>query len=62
MENTRVIKCTQATGGKQVEVALPKALPLPIEQFVSGKILPGCGMDEARALSRMMELAYGWRV
>ncbi len=61
MEGNRVIKCTQVTGGKQVEVALPEALPLPIEQFVSGNPLPGCGMDEARALSRMMELAYGWQ-
>ena len=59
MENNRVIKCTQATGGKQTPVELPEALPLPIEQFVSGNVLPGCGMDEARALTRMMELAYG---
>lgn len=62
MENNRVIKCTEATGRAQVEVALPEALPLPIEQFVTGNVLPGCGMDEARALTRMMELAYGWRV
>ena len=60
MEKDRVIKCSQATAGKQVEVELPEALPLPIEQFVSGNILDGCGMDEARALTRMMELAYGW--
>ena len=60
MEKDRVIKCTQATAGKITEVELPEALPLPIEQFVSGSILDGCGMDEARALTRMMELAYGW--
>ena len=60
MENNRVIKCTQATGGKQVEVELPEALPLPIEQFVTGNVLEGCGMSEARALTRMMEKAYGW--
>ncbi len=59
MEGNRVIKCSQATGGKQVEVELPEAMPLPIEQFVSGNLLPGCGMDEARALTRAMELAYG---
>ncbi len=58
MENNRVVKCTETTGRAQVEVALPDALPLPIEQFVSGNVLPGCGMDEARALTRMMELAY----
>lgn len=58
MEKDRVIKCTQATGGKQVEVELPEALPLPIEQFVTGKILDGCGMDEAKALTHMMVMAY----
>ncbi len=58
MEKDRVIKCTQATGGKQVEVELPEALPLPIEQFVTGKILDGCGMDEAKALTQMMVMAY----
>ena len=60
MENNRVIKCTQDSGRVQVEVELPEALPLPIEQFVNNNILPGCGMDEARALTRMMEKAYGW--
>ena len=58
MEKDRVIKCTQATAGKQVEVELPEALPLPIEQFVTGKILDGCGMDEAKALTHMMVMAY----
>ena len=58
MEKDRVIKCTQATAGKQVEVELPEALPLPIEQFVTGNVLEGCGMAEARALTRMMEMAY----
>ena len=58
MERDRVVKCTQATAGKIVEVELPESLPLPIEQFVSGKVLDGCGMDEARALTRAMELAY----
>lgn len=59
MENTRVIKRTQATGGAEVEIELPEELPLPIEQFVSGNILPGCGMQEARALTHMMVMAYG---
>lgn len=58
MERDRVVKCTQATAGKVTEVELPDSLPLPIEQFVSGNPMPGCGMDEARALTRMMELAY----
>ena len=58
MEGERVIKRTQATAGKIVEVELPESLPLPIEQFVTGNVLDGCGMDEARALTRAMELAY----
>lgn len=58
MEGERVVKRTQATAGKIVEVELPESLPLPIEQFVSGNVLAGCGMDEARALTRAMELAY----
>ena len=58
MERDRVVKCTQATAGKIVEVELPESLPLPIEQFVTGNVLDGCGMDEARALTRAMELAY----
>lgn len=58
MEDNRVIKCTQATGGKQAEVVLPEALPLPIEQFVTGNVLDGCGMDEALALTHMMMMAY----
>ena len=58
IENGNVIKCSQATEGKRVEVELGQPLPLPIDQFLSGNILPGCGMEEARALTRMMEMAY----
>ena len=61
MENNRVIKCTAATNRAQVEVTLPDELPSPIAQFVSGNVLDGCGMAEARALTRMMEKAYGWQ-
>ena len=58
MERDRVVKCTQATAGKVTEVELPEALPLPIEQFVTGNVLPGCGMAEAKALTHMMVMAY----
>ncbi len=58
MEGNNVIKCTKTTDGKPVEVEIPEDLPSPLEQFLSGNILEGCGMDEAKALTRMMVLAY----
>lgn len=58
MEDDRVIKRTTATGGKTVEVALKENIPQPIVQFVTGKPLAGCAMREAKALTRMMTLAY----
>ena len=54
----RVVKRTQATGGKPVEVPAAQSQDLPIIQFVKGEILPGCGMDEAIALTHMMVMAY----
>ena len=54
----RIIKRTQATGGKPVEVAPAPNQDLPIIQFVKGEILPGCGLDEAEALTHMMVMAY----
>ena len=59
MENDRVIKCTGATGGQHVEVPLEVSDPQPLEQFVTGNILPGCGMKEAKALTHLMVMAYG---
>jgi len=58
MEGTTVVKCTAQTGGKVVEVPLEEVLPLPIEQFVTGKVLPGYGIEEAKALTKLMEMAY----
>ena len=54
----RVVKRTQATGGKPVEVPAAQSQDLPIIQFVKGEILDGCGMDEAVALTHMMVMAY----
>lgn len=55
MEGDRIIKCV----GKTVsEVSAQADLPAPIIQFLTGKILSGCGMEEALALTRMMEMAY----
>ena len=58
MVNQKVVKCTEATGGAEVEVPLETWSDSPITQFVTGNILPGCGMAEACALTRMMEMAY----
>ena len=59
MEGDRVIKRTAATGGQEVEVAAEEGQPAPIVQFLTGNILPGCGMAEAKALTHMMVMAYG---
>lgn len=58
MVNHKVIKCSAWTGGEEMEVPLVEASDSPITQFVTGNILPGCGMEEAKALTRMMEMAY----
>ena len=59
MEGDRVTKRTAATGGQEVEVSVPASDPAPILQFVTGNVLPGCGMAEAKALTHMMVMAYG---
>lgn len=58
MEGERVFKSSSKTEGKLVEVELGDSLPLPIEQFMTGNILEGCSMEEAKALTHMMTLAY----
>ena len=59
MEGDRVVKRTTATDGREVEVPNPESLPQPLEQFLTGEILPGCGMAEAKDLTHMMVMAYG---
>ncbi|MBE6652785.1 MAG: Gfo/Idh/MocA family oxidoreductase [Ruminococcaceae bacterium] len=59
MEGGRIVKCTNATGGQPVEVPAEAGDPAPIQQFLTGNILPGCGMKEARALTHLMVMAYG---
>ncbi len=58
MENDRVVKCTKATEGKTVGVDIPANLPSPLDQFLTGTLLPGCSMKEAKALTHMMVMAY----
>ena len=53
-----VVKTTAATEGQPVSVPLCDALPAPVEQFLTGNVLEGCGMKEAISLTLMMEKAY----
>ena len=53
-----VAKRTAATEGKLVEVEKCEALPSPLEQFLTGNVLEGCGMKEAKALTHLMVEAY----
>lgn len=58
MENNCVVKCTRATGGKPEEVPVGASQPAPIEQFLTGELLSGCAIEEAKALTHMMRMAY----
>ena len=53
-----VEKYTKAAGSVE-EVPMADALPSPITQFCTGKLLDGCGMREAKNLTKLMEMAYG---
>ncbi len=59
MQGNRVVKCTAQTNGEEREVPVPADLPAPIEQFLTDRILDGCSLEEAKALTHMMVLAYG---
>ena len=58
MQGGKVFKSTAQTEGTEVEVAVVEYSDSPITQFLTGDILPGCGMEEAKVLTRMMEMAY----
>lgn len=49
---------TKNIKGEKTEVPLIPELPAPIVQFVTGNILPGCDMESALHLTKMMEMAY----
>ncbi len=53
-----VIKNTVSTDYKPVEEELCEALPRPIIQFLTDDIRPGCGIDDAVRLTKMMCQAY----
>ena len=59
MAGNSVVKCTSATEGKTVEVEIKPDLPSPLVQFLEGKVLGGCSIREAKALTHMMVMAYG---
>lgn len=53
-----VYKSTAQTDYKCEQVSMCDALPKPIDQFLTGEILDGCGMEEAKHLTHMMVCAY----
>ena len=58
MDDSGVYKATAATGWKPERVEPEEDLPSPIDQFLTGNILPGCGIEEAKRLTHMMVMAY----
>lgn len=54
-------RSTAVTGHKPTVTDLLPGQPAPIEQFMTGNLLPGCGLDDAEKLTIMMEGAYGRR-
>jgi len=57
-EGSGVVKRTAATENRFVEVPMEAAQPSPLVQFLTGEILPGCGLAEAKALTHLMVEAY----
>ena len=58
MEGESVVKCTAATGNRVLPVEIPVSLPSPLDQFLLGEHLPGCGIEEALRLTHLMVMAY----
>lgn len=56
--NHHIVKCTKTTDGVETRIEPKENAPLPIVQFLTGSILDGCGIKEAKALTHMMEMAY----
>lgn len=60
-DNNGVVKCTADTGYKIVPVEVGANQTTPIDQFLTGNILPGCGLEEAVRLTHLMVMAYNNR-
>ena len=54
----KVSKCTHDTEHKWVEVPTAEPDPSPLSQFITGDLRPGCGIEDAVDLTRMMCGAY----
>ncbi|MBR5453772.1 MAG: Gfo/Idh/MocA family oxidoreductase [Clostridia bacterium] len=56
----KIVKRTLDTEKQAVEIPLDnsKSQPSPLRQFLTGNILPGCGIEEAKRLTHMMVEAY----
>lgn len=53
-----IIKRTKDSGGKEIAIEAEESLPAPITQFCNGKTVEGCGIEDAKKLTKLMELAY----
>ncbi len=51
-------KVFKRVNGQNVEVPMLNGVPSPLMQFLTENYLGGCGMDEAKKLTRMMVEAY----
>ena len=60
-DNNGVVKATADTGYKTVQVEVGANQTTPIDQFMTGQILPGCGLEEAVRLTHLMVMAYSNR-
>jgi predicted dehydrogenase len=60
-DNNGVVKATAETGYKTVSVEVGERQTSPIDQFLTGNILPGCGIEEALRLTHLMVMAYNNR-
>ncbi len=55
------VKAFIVSSDGKTELALPEPEDLPIDRFMKGNAAPGCGIDDALALTRMMLGAYSNR-
>ena len=58
MKDDNVVKCTKATNGERLDVTVGKPYPAPIDQFLTGNVCEGCSVEEGKALTCMMVMAY----
>jgi hypothetical protein len=58
MEGGSVRLATSTTDGKWIDAELECELSSPLVQFLSNDVLDGCGMEDAKRLTKMMEEAY----